>query len=125
MTGTTGATFGYKLSGATSYISEGTATSYQPTAAHMGEGSKTVCVAEKDVIDYGPEAFKSITVDRTNPAIAITSNISPELMVTSVNPTFSGTVSDALWRELASLWSTQQLMELLVLAGWYHAIGYV
>ena len=37
----------------------------------------------------------------------------------------SGTVSDALWPELASLWSTQQLLELLVLAGWYHAIGYV
>jgi alkylhydroperoxidase family enzyme len=37
----------------------------------------------------------------------------------------SGTVSDALWPELAALWSTQQLLELLVLAGWYHAIAYV
>lgn len=93
-TGTTGATFGYKLSGASSYISEGTATSYQPTVAQMGEGSKIVCVAEKDVIGYGPEACKSITVDRTAPTIEITSDVSPELMVTSVNPAFSGTVSD-------------------------------
>jgi len=37
----------------------------------------------------------------------------------------SGTVSDALWPELAALWSTQQLLELLALAGWYHAIAYV
>jgi alkylhydroperoxidase family enzyme len=37
----------------------------------------------------------------------------------------SGTVSDALWPQLAALWSTQQLLELLMLAGWYHAIAYV
>lgn len=37
----------------------------------------------------------------------------------------SGTVSDSLWAELAALWSTQQLLELLMLAGWYHAIAYV
>jgi 4-carboxymuconolactone decarboxylase len=36
-----------------------------------------------------------------------------------------GTVSEALWPELAALWSTQQLLELLMLAGWYHAIAYV
>ena len=37
----------------------------------------------------------------------------------------SSTVSDALWRELAALWSAPQLIELLMLAGWYHAISYV
>jgi 4-carboxymuconolactone decarboxylase len=37
----------------------------------------------------------------------------------------SGAVSDALWPELAAHWSTPQLLELLVLAGWYHAIAYV
>ncbi len=37
----------------------------------------------------------------------------------------SGTVSDALWPQLAGVWSTQQLLELLMLAGWYHAIAYV
>jgi len=37
----------------------------------------------------------------------------------------TATVSDALWRELASCWSAPQLVELLVLAGWYHAISYV
>lgn len=37
----------------------------------------------------------------------------------------SGTVSDALWAQLAASWNTQQLLELLLLAGWYHAIAYV
>jgi 4-carboxymuconolactone decarboxylase len=34
-------------------------------------------------------------------------------------------VGDALWRELAQHWSPAQLVELLVLAGWYRAISYV
>jgi alkylhydroperoxidase family enzyme len=37
----------------------------------------------------------------------------------------SGTASDALWAELAAQWTPPQLIELLVLAGWYHAISYV
>lgn len=37
----------------------------------------------------------------------------------------SSTVSDALWQELAELWPAPQLIELLMLAGWYHAISYV
>lgn len=37
----------------------------------------------------------------------------------------TGTVGDALWLDLAALWSAQQLLELLMLAGWYHAISYV
>lgn len=37
----------------------------------------------------------------------------------------SSTVSDALWQELAALWSPPQLIELLMLAGWYHAVSYV
>lgn len=37
----------------------------------------------------------------------------------------SSTVSDALWHDLAELWSEAQLIELLMLAGWYHAISYV
>jgi 4-carboxymuconolactone decarboxylase len=34
-------------------------------------------------------------------------------------------VSDALWSQLAALWAPPQLIELLMLAGWYHAISYV
>lgn len=34
-------------------------------------------------------------------------------------------VSDALWHQLAASWTAPQLIELLVLAGWYHAISYV
>jgi 4-carboxymuconolactone decarboxylase len=34
-------------------------------------------------------------------------------------------VSDGLWHELAAQWTTEQLLELLLLAGWYHAISYV
>ena len=37
----------------------------------------------------------------------------------------SSTVSDELWLELAALWSPAQLIELLMLAGWYRAISYV
>ena len=34
-------------------------------------------------------------------------------------------VSDALWTELAAELTPPQLLELLVLAGWYHVIGFV
>jgi alkylhydroperoxidase family enzyme len=34
-------------------------------------------------------------------------------------------VSDALWAELAAHWTQPQLVELLMLAGWYRAISYV
>jgi 4-carboxymuconolactone decarboxylase len=34
-------------------------------------------------------------------------------------------VSDELWAQLAGHWSEAQLVELLMLAGWYHAISYV
>jgi Carboxymuconolactone decarboxylase family len=34
-------------------------------------------------------------------------------------------VSDALWAELAGVWTAPQLIELLLLAGWYRAISYV
>jgi alkylhydroperoxidase family enzyme len=33
-------------------------------------------------------------------------------------------ISDALWDRLAGIFSTEQLLELLVLTGWYHAIAY-
>jgi 4-carboxymuconolactone decarboxylase len=33
-------------------------------------------------------------------------------------------ISDGLWDRLAGRFSTEQLLELLVLAGWYHAIAY-
>ncbi|MBC5766289.1 carboxymuconolactone decarboxylase family protein [Ramlibacter albus] len=34
-------------------------------------------------------------------------------------------VGDELWAQLAAHWSEPQLVELLMLAGWYHAISYV
>jgi len=34
-------------------------------------------------------------------------------------------VSDELWRALAAHWDERQLLELLVLCGWYHVIAYV
>jgi 4-carboxymuconolactone decarboxylase len=37
----------------------------------------------------------------------------------------TATISDSLWPHLAALWSPPQLIELLMLAGWYHAISYV
>lgn len=37
----------------------------------------------------------------------------------------SGRVSDELWSSLAERWSAEQLLELLVLVGWYHVIAFV
>jgi hypothetical protein len=37
----------------------------------------------------------------------------------------SSDVSDALWARLAEQWTAPQLIELLLLAGWYRAISYV
>jgi 4-carboxymuconolactone decarboxylase len=37
----------------------------------------------------------------------------------------TGMVSDALWRALAAHWNQQQLIELLIVAGWYHLISFV
>ena len=37
----------------------------------------------------------------------------------------SGRISPPLWTSLAARWSPEQLLDLLVLAGWYHAISYV
>lgn len=34
-------------------------------------------------------------------------------------------IPDELWAQLATHWSETQLLQLLVLAGWYHAIAYV
>jgi alkylhydroperoxidase family enzyme len=36
----------------------------------------------------------------------------------------TATVTDALWAELAAGWSPEQLVELVVLAGYYHAIAF-
>jgi alkylhydroperoxidase family enzyme len=33
-------------------------------------------------------------------------------------------ISDATWSELASALTTEQILDLLILAGWYHAISY-
>lgn len=37
----------------------------------------------------------------------------------------SATVSEPLWQALTAHWAEIELMELLILAGWYHAISYL
>jgi 4-carboxymuconolactone decarboxylase len=37
----------------------------------------------------------------------------------------TGTLPDNLWRQLSKHWSHSQLLELIVLAGWYRTISYV
>jgi 4-carboxymuconolactone decarboxylase len=37
----------------------------------------------------------------------------------------TSTVSDELWTELAAEWSEAQILDLLLLTGWYHAISYM
>ncbi len=37
----------------------------------------------------------------------------------------TATISDALWETLAELFEPEQMIELIVTAGWYHVIGYL
>ncbi len=37
----------------------------------------------------------------------------------------TSTISDELWAELDALFTEQQLIELIVTAGWYHVIAYL
>lgn len=37
----------------------------------------------------------------------------------------SSQLSDSLWAEIAAVWTPPQILELLMLAGWYRAIAYV
>jgi alkylhydroperoxidase family enzyme len=37
----------------------------------------------------------------------------------------SGRISDSLWASMAARWSSEELMNLVVLAGWYHAISFI
>jgi hypothetical protein len=37
----------------------------------------------------------------------------------------TGSVGDALWQRLATHFDRRQLLELLVLCGWYHLISFV
>lgn len=37
----------------------------------------------------------------------------------------TGRLSDDLWASMAARWTPEQLLNLIVLAGWYHAISYV
>jgi alkylhydroperoxidase family enzyme len=53
-------------------------------------------------------------------------NVNDQLLVRMVDELHdTSDVSDALWAELAGIWTPAQLIELLMLAGWYHAISYV
>jgi 4-carboxymuconolactone decarboxylase len=37
----------------------------------------------------------------------------------------TSTISDDLWQQLAAGWNADQLIELMVIAGWYHLVAYV
>jgi 4-carboxymuconolactone decarboxylase len=37
----------------------------------------------------------------------------------------SGKLSDDLWASMAALWTSDQLLNLIALAGWYHVISYI
>lgn len=37
----------------------------------------------------------------------------------------TATVSDALWGQLLMQWSTAQILELIIIVGWYHLISFV
>ncbi|MFS2054255.1 carboxymuconolactone decarboxylase, partial [Variovorax sp. CT11-76] len=37
----------------------------------------------------------------------------------------TGDIDDALWHALGEYWDHAQCLELMMLAGWYHAVSYV
>lgn len=86
-------TFRTKLDAAAYPTTGSTAKTSSPTG--LTDGAHTLCVQEQDAVGWGAEKCLAITVDNTAPALAITSSIDPNLMITSVNPTISGTASDA------------------------------
>jgi 4-carboxymuconolactone decarboxylase len=67
------------------------------------------------------------TADIADPASDLASLLPrDQLLVRMVDELHdTATIADALWAELAAHWSEAQLIELLMLAGWYHAISYV
>lgn len=75
-------TFRYRWTGATTYLGEGASTEYAP--GNLPEQSHALCVSERDTVGYGEEDCESITVDRTDPAIAGISV--PEGFITNRSP---------------------------------------
>ena len=73
-------------------------------------------------VGLSPEALRATASGAPDPAWnardALLVRLADELHHTS-------RVSDALWRELAVCWDVRQLLELLLIAGFYHAIAYV
>jgi 4-carboxymuconolactone decarboxylase len=37
----------------------------------------------------------------------------------------TATISDAVWEQLAAMWNTAQVLEMIIIVGWYHLISFV
>lgn len=37
----------------------------------------------------------------------------------------TATISDAVWEQLVAVWSTAQILEVIIIVGWYHLISFV
>lgn len=71
-----------------------------------------------------PEAVKAIAASSGELLVGLTSR--DALLVRFVDELhWTSTVSDTLCDELARAWTSEQLLELLLLAGWYRAISYL
>jgi alkylhydroperoxidase family enzyme len=80
-------------------------------------------------IGYGPRAGLSME------QLEATVTVGPDAPVWSAREALlirlvdelhdTATVSDALWDELAKHWTEPQLLELLLIAGWYHAVSFI
>ncbi|MEO7959599.1 MAG: hypothetical protein ABIW76_23215 [Fibrobacteria bacterium] len=92
-TGSDGAkVYHYKLSTATTYSAETSATSYSPTG--LGTGKYTLLVQERDAAgNWSVDGSLAIEVDKTGPSVAI-GKPTPMGRVTSVDPVVSGVVTD-------------------------------
>ena len=71
--------------------------------------------------------FADADVEATRAAgVAATWDAGDALVVRLVDELVDGArLSDALWRELATAFTQEQVLELLVACGWYHVIAFV
>jgi alkylhydroperoxidase family enzyme len=77
-----------------------------------------------DRLGLGPEQIRSLA--RGGPDDACWTQPRERLLIRAVDMLHdTDDLDDDLWAGLAADFSQQQLIDLLLLAGWYHAIGYV
>ena len=77
-----------------------------------------------DRVQLSPEQLRSITHGR--PADDCWTTVRDQLLLRAVDSLHdTSDIADELWGDLAAEFSEAQLLDLLLLCGWYHAISFV